>query len=156
MTSDMLSRRDESEDELKSQQVAAPRRKTTRTRRAIDFIVVVVVSFNLGLSISDYFGFGPPRSVGIRYNMYLFGAIGVCAGMVAAYLRRSRSSDAAIKAYRIAVWCLFLAFWQGLVYGFVKESEDRMQEVKSIFEEREKWMRENPDKWHVVEVDGKR
>jgi hypothetical protein len=127
---------------------SAERSKRISAKGYVLIIVLVVVSFNLVLRIWDYFGFTISRSFSVQLNMYLLGAIGVCAGSVAAYLRKKGSSDAAIKAYRIAVWCLFLAFWTGVEYPFIKQHDDAIQRFKTQWQEFEKDKRENPGKWH--------
>jgi hypothetical protein len=64
------------------------------------------------------------ETAAVAIGMLYFATVGVGAAMVAANYRKKGNVDTALTAYRIAVWCWFLAFMVALSFhGAIERDE---------------------------------
>src|SRR5947209_7066474 len=82
--------------------------KPRRRRRIVAMIILSVVCTGLILQGIIWAGY-LAQSTAILVIAILLAVIGISAGATAAELRKKSKIDDAVFAYRIAVWCLFLA-----------------------------------------------
>jgi hypothetical protein len=100
----------------------------TRRRRILDTIIISVVCTSLILQVITWAGYSAQSTVSLLGTL-MFAAIGIIAGATAAKLRKQRKIDDMIFAYRIAVWCLFLALIQLPSYYSEKDQERFAEEL---------------------------
>jgi hypothetical protein len=91
-------------------------------RRILNWLVLGVVGVTSVLGVTALAG-GIAQSTAVLLITLLLAVIGISAGATAAKLRKQHKFDDAIFAYRIAVWCLFLALIQ--VPDYYREKEHK-------------------------------
>lgn len=115
--------------------------------RIIIAVVTLLFGANLVLYLAGLVGLQVLASTYGLLNEWLFAALGVVSGTVAARARKLGNTDRAMSAYRVSVWCLFVAFWLAAVNLPVVRREEaarerreeqlrRMEENRQVQEER--------------------
>ena len=93
------------------------------THRGVAGMILLVFSIFLVLTVLEESAI-IQRSLVVAISMWLLAGIGVIAGVIGAKYRKEGRLDVALTAYRVAVWCLFFAFWGAAQYHSIKRQED--------------------------------